>query len=409
MVPDWFNPERILSLLINGWHNVSITNFLEIEFPNISLAAWLGGGIVLWFLFKLLLIRLGRSKKNSREYSGHLIYRKNLRGLSALIILSLPKIILIMSIAVILIALTHPFVAVDGEERRYIETRTRIDVRDVSTSMAQSLSATSGQVTPQTRKSKAEIAHDAHLKFLQMREGEGDRVSYWLFSSSPFLVQDFIVDDEVYYLQVFDAPWILSSGQYYANITGIDDDGQPTPLYPRTRHARVPGQSGTMLSRALRAIIEQFDQDEEKQRRSPNYARGKRSVLVITDAEIPPGDARNVSEAIDQLRKRDAVLYMIFVGIDPSSRNTGANTGMLAQKQLLEEIVRQGGRYFSALEPTSLEAAFMEVNSLEKAEVEIERIILKEPVHYKFLFIAIIILLIVIPLGLIFDIFGVYP
>ena len=38
---------------------------------------------------------------------------------------------------------------------------------------------------PDTNKSKAEVARDAHLEFLDMRRDKNDRVSLWLFSTYP--------------------------------------------------------------------------------------------------------------------------------------------------------------------------------------------------------------------------------
>ena len=94
------------------------------------------------------------------------------------------------ALAVLLVAMADPYLTATEEVAGDMESRVRIDLVDTSLSMAWEF--------PDTNKSKAEVARDAHLEFLDMRRDKNDRVSLWLFSTYPYMVDDFVMDDELY-------------------------------------------------------------------------------------------------------------------------------------------------------------------------------------------------------------------
>ena len=113
---------------------------------------------------------------------------------------NVPKALLALAVAGVSVALADPFLMATDEVQREVESRVRIDLVDTSLSMAWEFS--------NAGRSRAEIAREAHLRFLDMRREKGDRVSLWLFSSYPYMVDDFVFDDEMYYFQVMDAPYV---------------------------------------------------------------------------------------------------------------------------------------------------------------------------------------------------------
>ena len=115
---------------------------------------------------------------------------------------SAPKLLLAAALVLLIVSVADPFLTATEEVSGYVESRVRIDLVDTSGSMAWEF--------PDTNKSKAEVARDAHLEFLDMRRDKNDRVSLWLFSTYPYMVDDFVMDDELYYFQVWDAPYVMT-------------------------------------------------------------------------------------------------------------------------------------------------------------------------------------------------------
>ena len=112
---------------------------------------------------------------------------------------SVPKLLLALAVVALLVAVSDPFLTATEEVTGDVESRVRIDLVDTSLSMAWDF--------PPLEKSRAGVAREAHLEFLEMRRGKNDRVSLWVFSSYPYMIDDFVVDDDLYYFQVMDAPY----------------------------------------------------------------------------------------------------------------------------------------------------------------------------------------------------------
>ena len=134
---------------------------------------------------RLLLLR----RRHARQQSGHDVPRLCRRGVAGRACHAVPKIILALAVAMGLVALSDPFLTSTERITGNVESRVRIDLVDTSLSMAWEFN--------NTERSRAEVAREAHLEFLRMRREKNDRVSLWLFSSYPYRVDDFVLDDEL--------------------------------------------------------------------------------------------------------------------------------------------------------------------------------------------------------------------
>lgn len=385
MSPPSFN--EIWLLVYNGWRDLLNTDFNSLRYSDVDLAVKVGVVMVVFVLFKLswiLICKMFGWHKYYRTDSGYTISRDNERGLWAGLFLNLPRMILLVPLVAILFAIADPFLVVTKEEKKYVEVRTRIDFRDLSESMTSPFR--------DSNKSKAEVAMDVHLKFLEMRRGKKDRTAFWIFSNDPYPVQEnFIVDDELYYLKAFDAPWELGSMDPDA---WTDEQWQKWPI-PKTRFLQVYGQGGTQLTNALKMAIKLFDDDDKKQKNSPYYTNGGRSILMVTDAAI--ADFDNTKSSFEELSKRKIIPYIIFIDETAGEPHPDQLTNI---SKLLEEVTSRGGKFFPVSDEKSIENAYREIDKLEMGKVETERKVFKTPAFYKFVFIAIVCLLVLIIFGL---------
>lgn len=406
---SWLDFPSILELLKSGWRDFVGTDFSQMNYSNPKLAVWIGVILAFLIVTKLLFVLFGRNKY-ARADSGHLIYWKHGRGLLPRFIMALPVFSLVVTLVAVLIAVSGPFFTSTKDEKKYIETRTRVDVQDVSGSMA----SISGDILSEGGyKTKAEVSMNAHLKFLEMRRGKKDRTSFWIFSDHAFLKQDFTVDDDLFYFQVYDAPWELGTNPRDA----FDWSAIPFSYYSKSRYQQIAGEGGTEMSSVLRAVVKQFDEDDARQKQSPYYkAPAGRALLILTDAEI--SDFEAAKKEIEALKVRRVIVYIILIRDRPPQNPpsnpspdpyadpnpSGGDIEYQGQPQasatptnpILDEIVRQGGRFFPVSDESSLINAYREIDSLEKVKTEIEKKIFKVPVFYKFVFIGIISLLVII-------------
>ncbi|OGN05202.1 MAG: hypothetical protein A3B99_02150 [Candidatus Yanofskybacteria bacterium RIFCSPHIGHO2_02_FULL_44_12b] len=384
---DYFDFGGAIDVLRSEWHNLIDFSFEQIQYADMKGAIWAAVIVGLFVAIKILLVLFGK-KKNVLIDSGILVNsdRKNQKRFLIRILSITPRIMLVVPLAMVILALADPFLFEVREEFKKVETRTRVEVKDISGSMTAHT-----QIQGVTR---AQVAMEAHLEFLKMRKGKGDRVSLWVFSDSPFLIQDFILDDDAYYIQAHDAPWVTGGG--------FSSD----PALPMWRQLVVNGQGGTELVPALKAVISQFDADEEVQRKSSRSSLGPRSLLLITDAEI--SDHATVDPLINDLINRRVKIYIIFVDAAVSGQS-GAQS--LAQP-LLDKIVQSGGAYFPvyASDKSSIRKAYEKIDQMERSTINISRKSFRISIFDKFIFLAVLSLLILVPAGLIIEFFFVdYP
>jgi|SRR3989344_538200 len=398
-IRNWLSFEGIKDLILNGWSDFRSMDLSQVKYSDINLAIFTGAVIIGLVILKLIFTLFGW-KKHAWADSGHLIdieeqewkdeegniHKIKIRkSFLAKVITILPSLALSVFFTAILFAVANPFLTNSGEEKKYIETRTRVDLRDISSSMSSFL--------PDTRIPGVKLAMDAHLKFLEMRAGKGDRTSFWLFSDNGYMVNDFITDDKLQYLQAYDAPWGFSS----TSPTGQN----PTPEFPYSRYAIIIGEGGTVLGNVLRGVIEQFDRDENIQKKSPGYRPNRgRSVVVYSDSDI--FDVDRTKEQINELVKRRIAIYVVLVDTRPQQSKS---QNPYETNPFLLYVLDSGGKFFIAADINSMIQAHMEIDRLEKTSIQINKKTIKTLLFDKFIFISIIALIGIIPAGLFNEVF----
>lgn len=366
MLIGW--PEFV-DLIGQGLRDFARTDLAQVRYGDAQRAQWLM--VVLLVVAVLTLARLAlRRHKHSRSHSGYFIGRQYRKRIWVRLLYSLPKLLLAGALALLLVAAADPFLASTEEFAGSVESRVRVDLVDVSGSM--------GWEFPGTRKSKAEVARDAHLKFLEMRRGKNDRVSLWLFSSYPYMVDDFVTDDELYYFQAWDAPYMMSQSVDRAMVV------------PRDKVRIIAAEGDSNIIRPLQAILKQLDEDEV----SSGHQGGRhRAVLVISDAAVSEFPQNELAE----LNKRNVVPYVIYINAsDPRFANIFAHEA----PPLIEQIRSYGGDYFDVRDPRSLLKAYEAIDAREAVRFEVRHRALKVPIYPRFLVAGLALLLVAIPLGL---------
>ena len=361
------------------------TDFAQIRFGNTPMAVLLALAVVVAVI--LTLMRMVATKRaHSRQHSGHQIPRRFQRGTVAKAFYGVPKLLLALAIVALLVAVSDPFLTATEEVTGDVESRVRIDLVDTSLSMAWDF--------PPLEKSRAGVAREAHLEFLEMRRGKNDRVSLWVFSSYPYMIDDFVMDDDLYYFQVMDAPY--ATVKILAPQSGESMDR----LYiPRDKVQIIPSEGTTNMIRALQAIVKHFDQDEATTRTS---ATEHRALLIITDGaadELPTAE-------FEALTQRNIVPYVIYINADdPSSIPEGYEN-----PPLIERIREFGGDYFDVTDAASLERAYRAIDEREAVRIELTHRAVKVPLYSRFLLISMVLLVVGIPSGFLAELlWGTHP
>lgn len=344
------------------------TEFAQVRYGDVGLAFWLT--LLVGIAAAATLARLVlRRRKHSRQHSGHVVDPKYQKPIWVRAAHTFPKVLVGGALALIIFAAADPFLTATEEVSGFVESRVRVDLVDTSGSMAWEF--------PETGKSKAEIARDAHLRFLNMRTGKNDRVSLWLFSTYPYMVDDFVMDDELYYFQVWDAPYVMTQRLDKAMVV------------PRDKVQIVPAEGDTNIIRPLQSIMKQFDQDEAALGGGTNQ---NRAVLIVTDAAVDEfPDAEFAA-----LNQRNIVPYIIY--INTSDART-AMIGHPSTPRLIEMIREYGGDYFDVTDEDSLTLAYEAIDEREAVRVELRHRALKVPIYSRFLLIAMALLAVGIPMG----------
>lgn len=352
------------------WH----TDYSQVHYQNLALVRLLIGAVSAAVVITLLRVTL-RRRWHYRAHSGHAIARHHRQGVVARMLYAVPKVVVAAAVALLLVAAAGPFVAATDEYAGSIDSRARIDLVDVSGSMSWEF--------PGTQKSKAQVAREAHLKFLEMRRGKSDRVSLWLFSTYPYMVDDFVTDDELYYFQASDAPYVMTSVV------------QRWMMVPPDKLRIIPAEGDSNIVTAMRAIVRQFDDDE----RTSGVRGGEyRALLIITDGAVSEFPA----EQLRELQQRSVRPYIIYISAGPGREVMLAGDA----PPLIQQIRSYGGDYFDVQDPQALEKAFQAIDEREAVRYEVRHRALQVPIHSRFLVGAITLLLAAIPFGLVAEVFG---
>ncbi len=361
---------EIVAFVDAGIRDLVETEYAQVRYGDVPMAIWLTllvGLAVMLTVTRLLLIR----RRHSRHHSGHAIDRAHQKRHWIRVVHAAPKALVALSLAAMLVAVADPYLTATEEVSGYVESRVRIDLVDTSGSMAWEF--------PDTGKSKAEVARDAHLQFLDMREGKNDRVSLWLFSTYPYMVDDFVMDDELYYFQVWDAPYVTTQRLDKAMVV------------PRYKVRIIRAEGDTNIIRPLRAIVKAFDQDKAAMGGNENV---NRAVLIITDAAV---DEFPDSEFL-ALNQRNVVPYIIYIN---TSDVRTTMIGRSSTPRLIEMIREYGGDYFDVTDEDSLTRAYEAIDEREAVRIEMKHRALKVPIYTRFLSAAMVMLIGGIPIGLV--------
>ena len=351
------------------------TQFEQIRYGDIGMAIVLTVLVVAGVFFTAG--RLGlRRRRHTRHHSGHDIDLLHQKRLLARALHGVPKVLVGAALALILLAAADPFLTATEEVSGYIESRVRVDLVDTSGSMAWEF--------PDTGKSKAEVARDAHLEFLEMRRDKNDRVSLWLFSTYPYMVDDFVTDDELYYFQVWDAPYVTTQRLDKAMVV------------PPDKVRIIPAEGDTNIIRPLRSIMRHFEQDEALTGAGTNL---NRAVLIITDAAV---DEFPDSE-FAALNQRNIIPYIIY--INTSDIRTAMIGHPTTTPRLIEMIREYGGDYFDVTDQDSLTRAYEAIDEREAVRYELKHRALKVPIYPRFLLAALAMLVVGIPMGFLAELF----
>lgn len=362
------------------------TQFDQVRYGNVSMAVILG--IVVAAALCLTLARIGLwPRSHSRHHSGHLIAPALQRGPVIRALYNLPKFLLALAVGGLLVAVSDPFLTGTEEVRGDVESRIRVDLVDTSLSMAWEF--------PETGKSRAEIARDAHLQFLEMRREKNDRVSLWVFSSYPYMMDDFIIDDEMYYYQVLEAPYVtvkILAPQFRTTRDQI--------YVPPDKVRIIPTEGNTNIIRALQSVVKHFDGDEASEGSAANQHR---AVLIITDADV---DEMPLTE-FQALKQRNIAPYVIYI----NARDAGAGQVEEAESPPLIDMIRDfGGDYFDVTDQDSLVRAYEAIDELEAVRVELTHRAVKTPIYPRFLLVSLALLVVGIPAGFVAELmWGIHP
>ena len=360
------------------------TELDQIRFTDIGLTYWLSVAVVLVGLATLARL-WGIARFHHRQHSGHRIDRRFRRGALGRTLYHLPKAVLGLALAILLVAMADPYLTSTEETAGEMESRIRIDLVDTSLSMSWEL--------PGTGRSRAEVARAAHLEFLEMRRAKNDRVALWLFSSFPYMVDDFVIDDELYYFQVMDAPYAIVRILAAQSGTPIDQ------MYVPPDKVRIVDREGnTNIVRALQSVLRHFDRDVALLGRG---ATPHRAVLIVTDADV---DEIPEAEFV-ALSQRNIVPYMIFINAADSRR--AARTGRSAAPRrpasntqgLIDMIRAFGGDYFDVTDADGLVRAYEAIDNAETVPVELSHRAVRVPIYARFLLIAMALFVVGIPAG----------
>lgn len=369
------------------------TDFAQVRFTDIGLTYSLSAVVVLVGIATLARL-WGLSRLHHRQHSGHRIDRRFRRGALGRALYHLPKVLLGLALAILLVAMADPYLTLTEETAGEMESRIRIDLVDTSLSMSWEL--------PGTGRSRAEVAREAHLEFLEMRRAKNDRVALWLFSSFPYMVDDFVIDDELYFFQVMDAPYAIVRILAAQSGTPIDQ------MYVPPDKVRIVDREGnTNIIRALQSVVRHFDRDAALLGRG---ATPHRAVLIVTDADVD-----EIPEAeFAALTRRNIVPYMIFINAADSRR--AARSGAAARQPtnntqgLIDTIRAFGGDYFDVADADGLARAYEAIDNAETVPVELSHRAVRVPIYARFLSISMVLFLVGIPAGFVAELmWGAHP
>ncbi len=363
------------------------TDLNQIRFTDIGMTYLLSMAVTVVVVLSVLRLWL-TSRRHHRQHSGHVIEPRFRRGVWKGALYNLPKLLLGLAVAVLLVAMADPYLTATEEVAGDMDSRIRIDLVDTSLSMAWEF--------PGSGKSRAQVAREAHLEFLEMRRDKNDRVALWLFSSFPYMVDDFVIDDELYFFQVMDAPYAIVRILAAQSGTPIDQ-----MFVPEDKVRIIDSEGNTNIVRALQSVVRHFDRDVAT---LGSGATPHRAVLIVTDADVD-----EIPEAeFAELSRRNVVPYMIFINADDSrlGAQRQASPPVGNTQGLIDTIREFGGDYFDVTDADGLQRAYEAIDEAETVQVQLSHRAVKVPIYSRFLLISMALLVVGIPAGFVAELIG---
>ena len=382
VILDWV----AFSEFINGrLQELVNTDFEQVRYADTGTATLIAIIVAVATLLTFARLALLR-RRHARHHSGHEVASRHRQGRIIWLLYNLPKAFLALAVVIILVALSDPFVTSTEEVSGNVESRVRIDLVDTSLSMAWEFA--------NSERSRAGVAREAHLQFLEMRREKNDRVSLWMFSSYPYMVDDFVIDDELYFFQVMEAPYVTV--KILASEPGQQRDRH---FVPEDKVRIIESEGTTNIQLALQAVVRHFDRDATLFSRG---ATAHRAVLIITDADV---DEIPTAELAD-LNARNIVPYIIYI----NTENATSTEEDAAGPSLIDSIRDYGGDYFDVSTENGLQRAYEAIDERETVRVELTHRALKVPIYSRFLLISLGLLVFGIPAGFVAELFwGTHP
>jgi len=379
------NMSYVWELVRAGLISFRDTNFDLVRFNSLGLAFGAGLFVATVLVYKLL---WGRNKF-SHVVSGHRVPEEYRQGKLVKLILLIPKILLAEAVFFLLVSLANPYLPKTTTEE-LVESRERIDLVDVSSSK--------GWEFEHTGKAAGQLGREAFLKFLNMRRGQNDRVSLWLFASEPHLLEDFIVDDDIYTIQAEDAPYVMLYSTHQGLSENDPDENFVDIIAPRDMVQFGEG-GATNLNPALDAVIAYFDREGNKKIR-------RKALLIETDAAVEA----DAGPQLRELQKRNIKVYLLHMKPNILGESQYANSKGLEHAELLKKMVQQfGGKVYDIQDSRSLENAYRDINRLETAPISLVRNLFKVLIYQRPLMVAFMLLCMAIGIGAMLQIFGENP
>ena len=215
-----------------------------------------------------------------------------------------------------------------------------------------------------------------------------------MFSSYPYMVDDFVIDDELYFFQVMEAPYVTV--KILASEPGQQRDRH---FVPEDKVRIIESEGTTNIQLALQSVLRHFDRDATLFNRG---ATAHRAVLIITDADV---DEIPTAELGD-LNARNIVPYIIYI----NTENATSTEEDAAGPSLIDSIRDYGGDYFDVSTENGLQRAYEAIDERETVRVELTHRALKVPIYSRFLLISLGLLVLGIPAGFVAELFwGTHP
>ena len=285
------------------------TELDQIRFTDIGLTYWLSVAVVLVGLATLARL-WGIARFHHRQHSGHRIDRRFRRGALGRTLYHLPKAVLGPRPRDSPERDGRPLPHVDrGDGRRDGIAHPHRPRRHVPVDVVGGCRARGG--------SRAEVAREAHLEFLEMRRAKNDRVAFVAVLVVPLHGRRLR-----HRRRAVLHPGHGCAVRHRAHPRRPIGHAPIDQMYVPPDKVRIVDREGnTNIVRALQSVLRHFDRDVALLGRG---ATPHRAVLIVTDADV---DEIPEAEFV-ALSQRNIVPYMIFINAADSRR--AARTGRSA-------------------------------------------------------------------------------